>query len=69
MGLDAEFPRVHGAVEAACASIGWDVSVEQPGGTAVTGRVTGLSHAGALLVAGRDGVHEVLAGDLHVRRA
>lgn len=67
--LDAELPRVHGAVESVCASIGWDVSVEQPGGAAVTGRVTGLSHAGALLVAGRDGVHEVLAGDLHVRRA
>lgn len=67
--LDDEFPRVHAAVSAACASIGWEVAVEQPGGGSVTGRVTGLSPSGALVIATREGEREVLAGDLRVRRA
>ncbi|WP_084078854.1 biotin--[acetyl-CoA-carboxylase] ligase [Demequina sp. NBRC 110057] len=67
--LDADLPRVHDAVEGVCASIGWDITVEQPGGESVAGRVTGLSASGALLVVTRDGEREVLAGDLRVRRA
>lgn len=67
--LDTELPRVHAAVEEVCASIGWDVTVEQPGGSTVSGRVTGLSPSGALVIATREGEREVLAGDLHVRRA
>ncbi|WP_062076697.1 biotin--[acetyl-CoA-carboxylase] ligase [Demequina globuliformis] len=66
---DEDLPRVHAAVESVCASIGWDVTVDLPGGEAVTGRVTGLAPSGALRVATRHGEREVMAGDVRVRRA
>ncbi|WP_061960714.1 biotin--[acetyl-CoA-carboxylase] ligase [Demequina flava] len=66
---DEDLPRVHAAVESVCASIGWDVAVDMPGGEVVSGRVTGLSESGALLIATREGQREVMAGDLRVRRA
>jgi len=61
-------------VTAACATIGWDVAVDVPGGTAgsgtvVTGTAVALTASGGLLVRTANGDQEVLAGDVRVRRA
>jgi BirA family biotin operon repressor/biotin-[acetyl-CoA-carboxylase] ligase len=53
----------------ACATIGWDVAVDVPGGSPVTGTAVGLSAAGGLVVRTSGGDREVLAGDVRVRRA
>ena len=55
-------------VEKVCATIGWDVAVDVPGGSPVTGRAVGLGSSGGLLVEADAGVTEVLAGDVRVRR-
>ena len=56
-------------VTAACATIGWDVVVDTPSGELVTGKATGLSSSGGLVVRTSNGDREVLAGDVRVRRA
>ncbi len=56
-------------VERVCATIGWDITVDAPGGTPVSGRAVGLGPSGGLLVEADAGVVEVLAGDVRVRRA
>lgn len=56
-------------VTAACATIGWDIVVDTPSGELVTGKATGLSPAGGLMVDTTRGLQEVLAGDVRVRRA
>ena len=56
-------------VTAACATIGWDVAVDVPGGTPVTGQAVALTAQGGLLVRTAKGDQEVLAGDVRVRRA
>ena len=56
-------------VTAACATIGWDVAVDVPGGTPVTGKAIALTAQGGLLVRTANGDQEVLAGDVRVRRA
>ena len=55
-------------VERVCASIGWDVAVDVPGGDPITGRAVGLGPSGGLLVEADAGTTEVLAGDVRVRR-
>ncbi|WP_430867471.1 biotin--[acetyl-CoA-carboxylase] ligase [Demequina aurantiaca] len=58
------------AVTAVCATIGWEVAVDVPGGTPVTGRAVGLSAVGGLIVETASGERrEILAGDVRVRRA
>lgn len=58
------------AVAEVCATIGWDVAVDVPGGSPVTGRAVGLSPVGGLLVETSSGERrEILAGDVRVRRA
>lgn len=58
------------AVASVCATIGWDVAVDVPGGSPVTGRATGLSESGGLIVQTSAGERrEILAGDVRVRRA
>lgn len=57
------------AVSAVCASIGWDVAVDVPGGSPITGRALGLSPDGGLAVQTASGERRViLAGDVRVRR-
>jgi BirA family biotin operon repressor/biotin-[acetyl-CoA-carboxylase] ligase len=57
-------------VESVCASIGWHVSVDVPGGSPVSGTVTGLGDAGELLVQAPSGeTRAVMAGDVRVRSA
>ncbi|GIG53523.1 biotin--[acetyl-CoA-carboxylase] ligase [Demequina activiva] len=56
-------------VEKVCATIGWEVAVDVPGGDPVTGRAVGIGASGGLLVEADAGVSEVLAGDVRVRRA
>lgn len=57
------------AVAGACATLGWEVVVNVPGGTPVTGRAVRLSEDGALVIATAAGEQTVLAGDVRVRRA
>jgi len=53
-----------------CATIGWDVAIDVPGGSPVNGRAVGLSPIGGLLVQTASGERrEILAGDVRVRRA
>lgn len=56
------------AVLAACATIGWDVVVDAPGGEVVTGTAVGIAPSGGLVVRTASGDREVLAGDVRVRR-
>ncbi len=65
----SEHYSIKPAIEEVCATIGWDVAVDVPGGTPVTGRAVGLADGGALLVETSTGVREVLAGDVRVRRS
>ncbi|WNM28070.1 biotin--[acetyl-CoA-carboxylase] ligase [Demequina capsici] len=67
---DADPTTVRHAVEAICATLGWDVAVDAGTGTPVAGRAVGLSEEGALIVEGRSGTRTaVLAGDVRVRRS
>lgn len=57
------------AIEAITATLGWDVSVDVPGGSPVSGRAVGLDPAGALVVRVASGEERVvMAGDVRVRR-
>jgi len=57
------------AVASVCATLGWDVAVDVPGGSPVTGRAERLSPQGGLVISTAAGEHTVLAGDVRVRRA
>lgn len=57
------------AVVAACATIGWDIVVDAPGGEVITGKAMGIAASGGLVVRTASGDREVLAGDVRVRRA
>jgi len=58
------------AVAGVCATIGWDVAVDVPGGSPVAGRAVALSQQGGLVVETASGERrEILAGDVRVRRA
>ena len=60
-GLRAEYLRW-------CTTIGRDVRVELPGGTALSGRADDVDELGRLLVAGQGGAQAISAGDVvHVR--
>jgi BirA family biotin operon repressor/biotin-[acetyl-CoA-carboxylase] ligase len=53
-----------------CATIGWTVTVQLPGGDHVDGLVSGVDDMGRLVVMTPDGATSVSAGDVvHVRRA
>jgi len=53
-----------------CATIGWTVTVQLPGGESVDGLVSGVDDTGRLVVLSEDGAMSVSAGDVvHVRRA
>jgi BirA family biotin operon repressor/biotin-[acetyl-CoA-carboxylase] ligase len=53
-----------------CATIGWNVTVQLPGGESVDGLVSAVDDAGRLVVMSDDGATSVSAGDVvHVRRA
>jgi BirA family transcriptional regulator, biotin operon repressor / biotin---[acetyl-CoA-carboxylase] ligase len=53
-----------------CATIGWTVTVELPGGESVDGLVTAVDDTGRLVVMSDDGATSVSAGDVvHVRPA
>jgi BirA family transcriptional regulator, biotin operon repressor / biotin---[acetyl-CoA-carboxylase] ligase len=53
-----------------CATIGWTVTVQLPGGDDVNGMVTEVDDLGRLVVSTPDGTTAVSAGDVvHVRRA
>ena len=52
-----------------CATIGWTVTVQLPGGDNVEGLVSGVDDTGRLVVMSSDGAMPVSAGDVvHVRR-
>ncbi len=52
-----------------CASIGWDVTVDVPNGSPLSGTVHGLSPEGGLVLVTKTGdSRTVLAGDVRVRR-
>jgi BirA family biotin operon repressor/biotin-[acetyl-CoA-carboxylase] ligase len=57
------------AVAAACATLGWDVTIDVPGGPPVTGTAQALSPDGGLVVRTANGDVTVLAGDVRVRRS
>ena len=53
-----------------CATIGWNVTVQLPGGESVKGLVSAVDDTGRLVVMSDDGTTSVSAGDVvHVRRA
>ena len=53
-----------------CATIGWTVTVQLPGGESVDGLVSGVDDTGRLVVMSAAGATSVSAGDVvHVRRA
>ena len=53
-----------------CATIGWTVTVQLPGGESVDGLVSEVDDTGRLVVMSADGATSVSAGDVvHVRRA
>jgi len=61
-------PALRTAVQMVCATIGLEVRVSLPDGTAVTGRAERLDEDGRLVVASADGVQALSAGDvIHVR--
>jgi BirA family biotin operon repressor/biotin-[acetyl-CoA-carboxylase] ligase len=64
-----ESERVAAAVAAACATLGWEVAVDVPGGNPVSGKAVRLSPEGGLVIATASGEQTVLAGDVRVRRA
>ncbi|MFW2513910.1 biotin--[acetyl-CoA-carboxylase] ligase [Demequina sp. SO4-13] len=66
---ESEGDGVRREVERVCATIGWDLAVDVPDGSPVTGTAVGLSESGALLVDTGSEVREVHAGDVRVRRA
>lgn len=66
---DGQPGRVAESVAAACATLGWDVTVDVPGGPPVSGKAVKLSPEGGLVIATSAGERTVLAGDVRVRRA
>jgi BirA family biotin operon repressor/biotin-[acetyl-CoA-carboxylase] ligase len=69
-GGDATGLRLAESYAAACLTVGQDVRVDLPNGTALTGRATGIDPGGRLVVDGPDGTSYVAAGDVvHVRVA
>jgi BirA family biotin operon repressor/biotin-[acetyl-CoA-carboxylase] ligase len=69
-GGDATGLRLAESYAAACLTVGQDVRVDLPDGTALTGRATGIDPGGRLVVDGPDGTSYVAAGDVvHVRVA
>jgi BirA family biotin operon repressor/biotin-[acetyl-CoA-carboxylase] ligase len=56
--------RIRPEYEAACATIGREVRVQLPDGSALTGTATGLDDTGRLIVATPDGDRPVSAGDV-----
>lgn len=56
-------------VAAACATIGWDVTVDVPGAEPISGTAIGLSPSGGLVLDTANGPRELLAGDVRVRRS
>jgi BirA family biotin operon repressor/biotin-[acetyl-CoA-carboxylase] ligase len=57
-------------IAGACATIGWDVAVDVPGGPPVSGTAVALSDEGGLVVRTASGEDRViLAGDVRVRRS
>jgi BirA family biotin operon repressor/biotin-[acetyl-CoA-carboxylase] ligase len=69
-GGDATGLRLAESYAAACVTVGQDVRVDLPNGTALTGRATGIDPGGRLVVDGPDGTSYVAAGDVvHVRVA
>lgn len=57
------------AVAAACATLGWDVTVDVAAGPPVTGTAVALAPSGGLVVRTASGDVTVLAGDVRVRRS
>ncbi len=55
-------------VAAVCATLGWDVAVDVPGGETVTGRAVALAEDGGLVVRTARGEQVVRAGDVRLRR-
>ena len=47
----------------------WEVAVDVPGGSPVTGTAVALSDSGGLVVRTSNGEREVLAGDVRVRKS
>lgn len=70
-GGDLNGMRLMDSYSAACVTLGRDVTVELPGGTALSGRAVDIDPTGQLVVETADGVrHPVSAGDVvHVRTA
>ncbi|WP_043620837.1 biotin--[acetyl-CoA-carboxylase] ligase [Nonomuraea candida] len=67
-GGDADASGLRAAYLAASATVGRQVRVELPGGRALTGRATGVDHAGHLQVESGGERHTLSAGDVvHVR--
>ena len=61
---------IRGEVERVTATLGWDVAVDVPDGQPITGRATGLTESGALVVRTATGDDRVVfAGDVRVRRS
>lgn len=69
-GGDLSGMRLLESYSAACVTLGRDVRVELPGGSALVGRAAEIDPGGRLVVAGPDGPTPVGAGDVvHVRPA
>lgn len=66
---EGDIAQTADAVSQVCATLGWDVTIDVPGGVPVTGRAVRLSADGGLVVATAAGEQTVLAGDVRVRRA
>ena len=56
--------RLASSYVAACATVGQDVRVDLPGGTAISGRAVDVDIDGRLVVETGDGVEKVGAGDV-----
>ena len=67
-GGDAVASRVHEAASAVCSTLGREVNVSLPEGSALRGRAVSLAPDGRLVVESADGAVAVSAGDVvHVR--
>jgi BirA family biotin operon repressor/biotin-[acetyl-CoA-carboxylase] ligase len=56
--------RLASSYVAHCATVGQDVRVDLPGGTAISGRAVDVDSDGRLVVETADGVEKVGAGDV-----
>jgi BirA family biotin operon repressor/biotin-[acetyl-CoA-carboxylase] ligase len=63
-GWDGDPARIRSEYEAACDTIGREVRVQLPDGTALTGTATGLDDTGRLVVRTAEGDRAVSAGDV-----